>query len=164
MSPQDRRFSTPRFLRRPDHDDAGHAVGFQKIIQILLHYAISAARCVPHLETITVPDQDPAVKYIEMFSSGGKEDQISCFEAGSQPSNVGFRHTLEPCSDRRQAAHDIQYALFDNRTNTRRKTPDGSHSRVVPNPAGHVMVSAFPLDTPLFVSNLPKSVYEFTSA
>src|SRR5438093_8675103 len=148
-------------LRRPDDDDAGHPVGFQEFIQVLLDDSIAAPGSVSHNQALAVTNKNAAVKYVEMFSCGGEKDQISGLQLAAQRADRGFRNTFESCPDGRQTAHDVQYALFDNGSNSREETAYSSDSRVVANPAGHVMIAPFPPNAAFFVANLPQAIDEF---
>src|SRR5262245_14887192 len=100
MHPGNKRYSSASFLLwRRAHptlwardDDARHAVGFQKIVQILFDHATLASRCVAHEYAVVFPNDDAAMEDIQSLASRCKKNQITSLQPRFQLSDRASRH------------------------------------------------------------------------
>jgi len=94
------------------------------------------------------------MEHVEVFARGNEKNQVTAPQTGRKPGEFPFWHTLDPSPSGRKAWNDVQHPLSaDDRNGPRQHQPDYTFAHIVANPAGHVMVSPYPFDTPSLVAN-----------
>ena len=96
---------------RPDDDDAGHPICFEKFAQYLFHDIAVASRRVPHEDSFAIAHNNSSMKYIEMLARRREKNQITGLQISFEPRHCTLRHTFHTRPLWRESRHNIQNAV-----------------------------------------------------
>src|SRR5579884_244622 len=109
---------------------------------------------------MAIVDHDSAMKYIEVFSRGGEEDQIAGLQLVCRLQQSFFRNTVKGNSTGCKARNHIECAGLSISCFKSRDALNRTVAEVMTDPLRHVVVPTVPFDLSRGIAKLPQFLWE----